>query len=993
MKATDRHPTPRHAAGFTLPAILVIASALLILAVGLMMISGIERQTARSYVNFQRAELAARAGLEEVRAILHQEAANDDFLIIAAKPREPGEGEMLPAKEQVPYLYLARGRAGGAEVSYRYAPLFSTASSPGDANFLSAPEAESLIGGEPKDFETLPWMEKALTAWIPVTGEDGKTVGRYAFWVEDLQGKLDPKVSGNTLGTNGIHERQRWPNPSSMPLLEGKSTQNVIALHALDPQSGDKPRGDLTDMVIRSRPAMLSPDSILGALGVAAPLARDSFTGILQDPLAATLEKNVSPVLRSYTEQPLVPFARGIHSSVIGRPKLNLNRLLAAPRSSAVDDFANWVSTGLPNFVKREGGFPEDYLKTLAAGAFDYADEDKEPTILKNVYRGIDGAPFLSEIVLRIEYMGSIAKNNRRIMNWKMTLFGEFWNMTNQEVSGQARLSYEVALNTSPIGAGGRGRPFDDPYFLDDSERSSHNLTFMDGRYLSSPQSVTLRPDEYKFYKFAEVSYAIDIGANNINLNTPFTLTENESEARGVSVFWNSQEVERVHAVHRDPFGMEFNMINPRQGPNSKGKAAISGGSYVKGPYPSFYYNMGDPRISHYMRTSPLAENSYPDNISPNRRNVRRGSIYDVDSAEKRLHYGRVMPSEWPDGGHDSPLGNFNLLNQSLEPFIFGHGPEPYPRNAPMRISNEGRFFSATELGNVYDPVMWHPIYPDRKGAPGSGLPDSQTLQGDIGDGKGRMPATRNVWPDVSNASYANNDFGGGNTLRIGRPEHQGFDKPGWRASHLLDLFHAGIAHSENEAEREGPVVEIKGHVNVNTAGEDALRALAAGMLMQDPELRRVTSRSHEVPGRYTSRSQLIELGTPTKEKAADQIARAIIRSRPFASAAELASAENEQGDPVFGNRELYDAGNNIEWTDAAAEEVFGRIYNSSTFRSRNFRVWVIGQAITGSEKSPEVLSESRKVYTIFADPGERASDGSIVPQNTKVRIIHENDF
>jgi Tfp pilus assembly protein PilV len=63
--------SPRHsgsAAGFTLPAVLVVTGALLILAVGILLVASIERSTARSFVDRQRAELAAQAGLEDPRS-------------------------------------------------------------------------------------------------------------------------------------------------------------------------------------------------------------------------------------------------------------------------------------------------------------------------------------------------------------------------------------------------------------------------------------------------------------------------------------------------------------------------------------------------------------------------------------------------------------------------------------------------------------------------------------------------------------------------------------------------------------------------------------------------------------------------------------------------------------------------------------------------------------------------------------------------------------
>ena len=65
--------------------------------------------------------------------------------------------------------------------------------------------------------------------------------------------------------------------------------------------------------------------------------------------------------------------------------------------------------------------------------------------------------------------------------------------------------------------------------------------------------------------------------------------------------------------------------------------------------------------------------------------------------------------------------------------------------------------------------------------------------------------------------------------------------------------------------------------------------------------------------------------------------------------------------------------------------------------RSRNFRVWVVGQAIAplakGSTAAPVVLAESRKVFNLFADPGVRTEDGAIDADKYEPTVIHENDF
>ena len=137
-------------------------------------------------------------------------------------------------------------------------------------------------------------------------------------------------------------------------------------------------------------------------------------------------------------------------------------------------------------------------------------------------------------------------------------------------------------------------------------------------------------------------------------------------------------------------------------------------------------------------------------------------------------------------------------------------------------------------------------------------------------------------------------------------------------------------------------------------------------------------------------------LPAPTLSVEADRIADAIIHSRPYHSAADLAGARDAGGAHVFGNRALYPESDGIEWSDAAAEEVFARVYEGATVRSRNFRVWIVAQSLASSStpgRAPKVLAEVRKVLTLFADPGERAADGSIIAGKFKVKVMSCNEF
>lgn len=986
----------RSVPGLALPSVLVIVSALLILAVGLLLVVGTERGTARSFVDFQRADLAARAGLADFKGLFTAKAANDTYTILQATLAEP----IQPGRTKAPFLFLAQGRkASNDAFSFSYTPLFSAAAVPPESAVIEAPEVVPLVGTEPAgylDFSTRPWLDKVRVAWVPIHDEKGRMVARYAYWVEDLQGRLDPATAGNTSGDGGTHAGVTWPFPAPglNPFPESAEQPGLdrIALYAVDPASSAGQPGPLAATLIGNRPILISPDAALAAAGVQPPLVRDAY-GHLADPVARAAEESLATGFQPYDEQPRVPFAAGLAATVAGQPKLNLNALLAKG-DPGVAEMADFIKKALPEFETRKGGFPDDYVKTIAANAIDYADADSESTLVAGSHRGLDAFPLLSEIMLHVHYLGMTTVNDRRIVNWEFRLFAELWNMTDKDVAGATRLSYEVALPMEPIGAATASKRFDDPSLLGNPDKATHQLVKLDGRYWTPEIAVSLKANEYKTYEFATVGYKIDVGPSGISVGSKVSLTE-QMGAAGCSLRWNDQEVDRFAGIIRQKSGLEFTLSKPE----TKSKATVAALSL--GPYTTvaeeFRNNPGDPRSTYYLRNPdyPSGENASPENTSPNRRNIRRSTIYDGDSSRKPKVYGRVLPSEWPDGGHDSPVGSWSISKDDavvpIDPRYFW-AQDPQPGQAPQRLSNLGRFYSATELGRIYDPLMWQPAY------------DTTWETSSIR--RGLMPATRSSWPEVVFASPPSTDQGGGNTLRIGRPEHPAFDRPGKRTSQLLDLFHCGRPRSDQIALREGNLVRIDGHVNLNTASRDVLRALAAGPLGQDLLLATTSSSGvHQgVPlmAPATTKTTLYAPSTSLKTEA-DRIADAILLRRPFASPSEIAHLKDPDGKPVFGNPALYQADGQlksnvrVQWTDAAAEEVFARVYEASTVRSRNFRVWVVGQALApvavGGTRPPEVLAESRRVFTLFVDPGTRAADGTIDPKQVRPTIINERTF
>jgi type II secretory pathway pseudopilin PulG len=991
--------------GFTLPAVLVVVAALLILAVGSLLVTGVERDTARSFVDRQRAETAARAGLEEFRGILATEAANDDYIVLQSTLIK----NIPPVKMLAPHLFIARAVPDLApdttekKFTYRYIPLFSTLDRPENASFKSPEIDDQITGGAGQylEFPTLPYQDKVRAAWLPVLDNKDRMVARYAYWVEDLQARVDPTLAGNKKGPSETHLRASWPFPApglnGNPQSPGEPALDQIALFAVDPDATDAAQGDLGKTLIKNRAMLVSPESQLAAAAIQPPLERLS-NGDLADPRAASVEKGLVAGLRSYQEQPLVPFAAGIDPAVAGEPKLNLNKLLSTAGDTTVTKMADFINEALPEFVERKGGFPEDYLKTLAANALDYADADKDPTLKEGEYRGIDAYPLVSEFLLKPRIEGVRLAAGRRYVDLSVAVYVELWNMSNVLIDrGEVEISYETKYGIK-IFPNSSGNP--NPAFrLDDMSKATPALGESNGyRWFPAFQVNDLRPNEYRIFPCGTVTYAFDIEDDTNEdsesaLNTRVELSGDGSSS-GYRLRWNGKLVDQSRGgLLRNSMNLHYRAkpeeLNTMQYMQQQLRCNVPGHTYriAADQFP----NMGDSRMAYYI-LAPQAANAYPQNYSPYRRNIRMDSY----TPDNNLVVGRVLPSEWPDSGHDSPFGTdsiHGLLGLEADAFYgdqridpkdsrfenqlpdLTHGKE----EAPTRLSNNSRFYSVTELGRTYDPVMW------------------QTL-----GGASPSLLSGSTWGSVNSSSTSSGNHGGGNTLRIGRAEHPKFDIPGLRAAHLLDLFHTGNALSEDAAQREGLLVKIQGQVNLNTASRPALRQLIAGSLGQDPEIRKFVSDTHTGgASKIPEVEKLSGSSVPDVTAVADRIAGAIMRSRPFASTGELADTRESNGTRVFGNADLFPGFGNssypmLQWTDSAAEETFARAHEASTVRSRNFRIWVVGQSLKPTapgNTSPEVLSEVRKNFTVFGDPGERKPDGSPDPLKFRLRILHENDF
>jgi hypothetical protein len=333
-------------------------------------------------------------------------------------------------------------------------------------------------------------------------------------------------------------------------------------------------------------------------------------------------------------------------------------------------------------------------------------------------------------------------------------------------------------------------------------------------------------------------------------------------------------------------------------------------------------------------------------------------------------------PGTWLDSGHaDNPFG-------TNSPYTSGQAEDKpsaptyttasnlfatissnswLTNQAPCHIANTN-LINICELGNIFDPIMWKR--------------ESQAVLGT---------------DDAKNTPSLHH--GGGNTLRIGRPEHPRFawatNLPGAQpsdpaapnmqqsAAALLDLF--CLTNNYSEA----------GRINLNTAPAPVLRALAGGIyLRSDPNLKAGTG---------------INTNYPIPAEMAEAFAQGVMRFRaqyPFYSPSQLAFIATTTNwlkiqdswptNAVFGNTNtIFLVTNSVNtntstslgitnWNDQAAEEWFSKIFSLSTVYSRNFRVYVIAQKAT-TNSSGDFIGVGpvvRKYYNMLmkqtgTDPGE----------------------
>ena len=226
---------------------------------------------------------------------------------------------------------------------------------------------------------------------------------------------------------------------------------------------------------------------------------------------------------------------------------------------------------------------------------------------------------------------------------------------------------------------------------------------------------------------------------------------------------------------------------------------------------------------------------------------------------------------------------------------------------------------------------------------------------------------------------------GGGNTLRIGRPEHSRFaftnvggsnglpiPNMGQSAAALLDIFRTTTNG-----------IDDGGRININTAPGPVLAALAGGITLSND----------------TSK-----LGSEVNSNMVAAFTKGVMKFRqayPFYSPSQLPFISTNYGDAnwtnnwhtntVFSTNTGCGLKGITELNDQGMEEWFSKIYGLSSVQSRNFRVYVYAQMV--NSKNEPYGRVMRKYYHIFAEQKSEDPKAAYNEANYSRVPEHESEY
>jgi hypothetical protein len=600
---------------------------------------------------------------------------------------------------------------------------------------------------------------------------------------------------------------------------------------------------------------------------------------------------------------------------------MDINRVIAKKNVTNISDF---IKFNLPDFTNRAGGMNgTNYLYALAANMIDYADTDGEPTTTNtpagNLISGFDNYPLPTIIFDQIS--SSLAGTEITI-----TPYWQFWNcssLESPEITYQIKYDFAdtcysyVTTNTTTTNAPVTNLVTGNPRLVAASITTNitipviapggayiTNLFSTNVNLLAAPINIPTISPPLKLIKIWINSHS---GNTNISNSFVVSLTNGAIVTRANTGF--ERKAKTIYPGETDwSGGMPGLRYDNVAGINTSFKVPPS----------------GDPRMLLYFTnnsgTGYLSACDYDQNVewelgyAQTRKDAFNGSPYSG------------MPGNWIDGSNSATTIIYGKANSNALAPSTGTFPSKSMTSAQLSTNLNGQYTNILELGNIFDPIQWVST---------SITNPSMWVNCDI---------------DATTTWAANPMYGGGQTLRIGRPEHSRFaftnlgsipnsqpiPNTGQSAAALLDLFCIGNPSivSSNGIYRTG------GKINLNTAPAPVLAALAGGIkLSKDPNKK----------------------GTEVNTNMISAFTNGVMRFRsvyPFLTPSHLAFISSTYGitgwtnsanwtlNAVFSTNTAGGLSGVTSLNDQGREEWFSKIYHLSTVSSVNYRFYIAAQLV-----------------------------------------------
>jgi len=578
-------------------------------------------------------------------------------------------------------------------------------------------------------------------------------------------------------------------------------------------------------------------------------------------------------------------------------------------------EIAATITTNFPMFTNRAGGMSgTNYVNVLAANIVDYADTDSNPTIV-NVGTltavtnapGYDSYPLLTHLYDEFTYSSAARTITHR--TWM-----QFWNPSTRPTAAGSitvnftnndTLRYTNAANI--VVAGNRLYPA--PGFTT-ANIAIPSLGANSGFVANFTRPIINLANAVPGFK--------PIGDPTIWLNTQVTGNTDPLPCNNsFSYQWGGATITPAMTIKRQNNNLANNTPAYCAG-FLAGNLYIGGGATVPTTLP-----IHDPRMTPYLGRGLAVPSQYFESAYAT--TYWRGYV-----SQNNPPFGPADPAFWPDAAR-ATVASHGAVGGVAAPTP---GAFANPESAPCKISNSGSYSNICELGNIFDPMQW----------------------------RSPLAATMNNYANanITSAWTADTLYGGGSTLRIGRPEHSRFaftnlggDYPvpslGTSAVGLLELFCTTNQY------------DWAGKININTAPLPVLAALAGGITVQT--------------GTYSGTA-------PANANMVRAFTNGVVKFRqtyPFIAPSQIAFISSAYGTTNWTNNWPTNAvfATNVPTAfppgglsgptavnDEGREEWFSKIYNLTCVQSFNYRIYVVAQ-LTDTNGNPKGAM-MRKYYQIY---------------------------